>query len=94
MVVEVSNPACGDTLRLSVILESGRVTRACYKVRGCPASIAAGSALTELVSGRTAEELAEIGEAEIEQATGGLPPESRHAASLCVQALQELRKRR
>lgn len=94
IVVEASNPACGDTLRLSVIFENGQIARACYKVRGCPAAIAAGSALTELLSGRKADELEDIGEAQIERATGGLPPESRHAASLCVQALNELRKRR
>ena len=93
MVVEVSNPACGDTLRLSVMFEDGRIARACYKVRGCAASIAAGSALTELLTGLTTAELGEISEAEIEHAIGGLPPESRHAASLCVEALKELRKR-
>ena len=47
VTVEVSNPACGDILRLSVEWRDGRVAESRYKVRGCTASIAAGSALTE-----------------------------------------------
>ncbi len=49
LVVEAANPVCGDILRLSVLLESGRVREARFQVRGCTASIAAGSALTEMV---------------------------------------------
>ena len=45
-VVDVSNPACGDLLRLSVRFEGDRVAEVKYQVRGCTASIAAGSALT------------------------------------------------
>src|SRR5450432_1485183 len=49
VTVEVSNPVCGDILRLSVLFTSGRPVAARYKTRGCAASIAAGSALTELI---------------------------------------------
>jgi nitrogen fixation NifU-like protein len=56
VTVEVSNPACGDILRLSVIFEAGQVRDVRYKVRGCTASIAAGSALTEWMNGKTREE--------------------------------------
>ena len=54
LLVEVSNPACGDILRLSARFEGGRVVEARYKVRGCTASIAAGSALTEWMRGKRA----------------------------------------
>ena len=57
LTVEASNPICGDILRLSARLENDRITEARFKVRGCTASIAAGSALTELVVGRTLREL-------------------------------------
>jgi len=90
--VEVTNPACGDILRLSVLFKDGRVAQARYKARGCTASIAAGSALTELMLDKTAEELARLGVADVERAVGGLIPESRHAAVLCVDALRALLK--
>ena len=57
ITLEVSNPACGDILRLSVRIEEGRVAEARYKVRGCTASIAAGSALTEMLHGKTKTEV-------------------------------------
>src|SRR5260370_34049641 len=43
ITVEVSNPACGDILRLSVRLQDGRAAEVRYKVRGGTASIAAGT---------------------------------------------------
>src|SRR3954464_3284946 len=60
VTVEVSNPACGDILRLSVRFEDGRAAEVRYKVRGCTASIAAGSALTEWIAGKTRGELADF----------------------------------
>jgi nitrogen fixation NifU-like protein len=92
ITVEVSNPACGDILRLSVKFELGRVTEACYKTRGCTASIAAGSALTEWLYGKSSAELGSLRPADIEEAVGGLIPESKHAAVLCVDAVRALTK--
>ena len=60
ITVEASNPACGDILRLSARIENGVVAEARFKVRGCTASIAAGSALTEWLAGKSREELAEV----------------------------------
>jgi nitrogen fixation protein NifU and related proteins len=90
VVAEVTNPVCGDILRLSALFEGDCVTEARYRTRGCTASIAAGSALAEWMSGKTRTELAALCAADIEQAVGGLSPESRHAASLCIDAVRAL----
>ena len=90
VTVEVSNPACGDILRLCVRFENGVATEARYKVRGCTASIAAGSALTEWIQGKSRAELAKLKPETIEEAVGGLEPESKHAAVLCVDGLRAL----
>jgi nitrogen fixation NifU-like protein len=87
ITVEVSNPVCGDILRLSVLREGDRVTQVRYKVRGCAASIATGSALTELILER---DLKSLTAEDIEQAVGGLSNESKHAAQLCMDALRAL----
>lgn len=92
MTVEISNPACGDILRLSARFEDGRVAQTAYKVRGCTASIAAGSALTEWMLGKSRAELAALTPAIIESAVGGLIPESKHAAVLCVDGVKALLK--
>lgn len=88
--VEVTNPACGDILRLSVRVEQGVVAEARYKARGCTASIACGSALTEWLQGKDRAALAALKPAVIAQAVGGLSPESGHAAALCVDAVKAL----
>jgi len=92
IAVEASNPVCGDILRLSVRMESGRVAEAGYKVRGCAASIAAGSALTVLLVGRDRAELSLITRETVEAAVGGLSNESKHAAALCVDAVRAILK--
>jgi nitrogen fixation NifU-like protein len=88
--IEISNPICGDILRLSVRFETDRVEDVRYKVRGCTASIAAGSALTEWMRGKTRAELAALKPSIVESEVGGLIPESKHAAVLCVDAVKKL----
>ncbi|MGP8243505.1 MAG: iron-sulfur cluster assembly scaffold protein [Bryobacteraceae bacterium] len=90
LTVEAGNPACGDILRLSVRFESGRAAAARYKVRGCTASIAAGSALTEWISGKSADQLAGFEASFVERALGGLEAGSKHAAVLCADAVKLL----
>lgn len=90
ITVEVSNPICGDILRLSARWEDGRVTQAAFKIRGCTASIAAGSALTELMQGKDRAGLGRLCAADIEDAVGGLSNESKHAAALCVDGVRAI----
>ena len=92
VAVDAVNPACGDMLRLAARFEDGRIAEVRYKTRGCTASIAAGSALTELLLGRTRAEAGQLKAADIEAALGGLIPESKHAAVLCVDAVRALLK--
>jgi nitrogen fixation protein NifU and related proteins len=89
-LVEVSNPICGDILRLSVCLEDGIVSQVAFKTRGCTASIAAGSALTELIAGRSKEQLASIRASDVEAGVGELAVESKHAAALCIDGVRKL----
>ncbi|MGA8145783.1 MAG: iron-sulfur cluster assembly scaffold protein [Candidatus Acidiferrales bacterium] len=86
-VVEVTNPVCGDTLRLSVRVEGGRIAEARFKTQGCVASIAAGSVLTDLLTGRSTSEAQRLTAQAISEALGGLPATTMHAAELAVDAL-------
>src|SRR5581483_2337438 len=88
--IDVSNPACGDMLRLYVRFENDRVAEVRYQVRGCTASIAAGSALTEWMQGKSKLELKSLTAATIEESLGGLDPASKHAAILCLDAIKSL----
>jgi nitrogen fixation NifU-like protein len=94
VTVEISNPACGDIFRLSARFEDGRVAEVGYKVRGCTASIASGSALTEWMLGKSRAELGALTASVIESAVGGLIPESKHAAVLCLDGVKALLKQK
>jgi len=90
ITVEVSNPACGDILRLSARFEGEVVAEVRYKVRGCMASIAAGSALTEWMQGKSRGQLTAFDAAVVDEAVGGLPEASRHAGILCRDGVRAL----
>src|SRR5579872_2065769 len=90
ITVNVENPACGDMMRLAARFENARVAEVRYQVRGCTASIAAGSALTAWMEGKSRDELKSLAPAIIEQELDGLEPASKHAAVLCVDALKRL----
>lgn len=84
----VENPACGDIMQLTLKIAEGRITEARYRTRGCVASIACGSALTELLLGLTTAEAAALQREAIVSAVGGLPNESVHASHLALDALK------
>jgi nitrogen fixation NifU-like protein len=94
VTVEILQPVCGDILRLSTRFENDRVAEVRYKTRGCTASIAAGSALTEWMLGKTRQQLAVLSPGVIAEAVGGLAAESGHAALLAVDAVRALLKAR
>ncbi|MGB7745042.1 MAG: iron-sulfur cluster assembly scaffold protein, partial [Terracidiphilus sp.] len=51
--VRMENPACGDVLELTVKLAAGRIEEIRFRAKGCVAAMACGSAVTELVCGKT-----------------------------------------
>ena len=89
-VVEASNPACGDLMKLWVVVREGHIEEAKFKVAGCVPAVACGSWLAEYLSGRAISEITPPSPAEIESALDGLPTASRHAAHLASEALRVL----
>ena len=84
---EVENPACGDIMRLSLKLAGGRIAQARFRTKGCVPSIACGSALTEMLLGKSVAEARALRREELVAAVGGLAPESQHASHLAMDAL-------
>lgn len=85
--VEIENPACGDVLRLTLKVAGARIIGAKFKAKGCVPAIACGSALTELILGKTLKEAKHLTRDELVSAVGGLPQASTHAAQLALDAL-------
>jgi nitrogen fixation NifU-like protein len=88
--VEVTNPVCGDVLRLSVAVSGETIVEAKFKVAGCVPAVACASWITESLQGKTLNLLRPILPSEIEAALDGLPPASRHASLLAAEAVKQL----
>jgi nitrogen fixation NifU-like protein len=86
-VAEIENPACGDVLRLTLKIDAGRVSEIRFKAKGCVPSMACGSALTELIAGKTLAETRSLQRETLIAAVGGLPQASAHAAQLALDTL-------
>ncbi|MFQ5913960.1 MAG: iron-sulfur cluster assembly scaffold protein [Nitrospinota bacterium] len=87
--VAVTNPVCGDELKLFLKVEDGRIADVRFKAYGCAAALAASSLLTEMVKGKTPEEARAITCRDISEGLGGLPQHKIHAGDLAEDALQE-----
>jgi nitrogen fixation protein NifU and related proteins len=89
-VVEVTNPVCGDVLRLFARFESGRIAEARFLCRGCTTAIACASLLTEQLSNTTPAEARGITADSLSASLGGLPQATFHGAQLAADAVTAL----
>lgn len=86
---ESTNPVCGDRLKLFLRINDGRVEATGFLAYGCPPTLACGSALTELINGKTVAEIWAISRSDLVDAVGGLPARKQHAALLAIETLHQ-----
>jgi nitrogen fixation NifU-like protein len=86
-VAEITNPVCGDVLRLALKIDARRIADIRFKAKGCVPTMACASALTQLVSGKTLDEARALDRDSVIAAVGGVPQASTHAAQLALDAL-------
>jgi tRNA-uridine 2-sulfurtransferase len=79
--------ACGDLVRIDVVIAGDRVVDAGFEASGCGAAVASGSAAVELLRGASVLDAARIGATEVAAELGGLSPGKLHAAELAADAL-------
>jgi tRNA-specific 2-thiouridylase len=79
--------ACGDLVRIDVAVDGPRVSAVGFEASGCGATIAAASAVVELVEGAGILDAARIGSPQIAAELGGLSAGKLHAADLASDAL-------
>jgi nitrogen fixation protein NifU and related proteins len=90
----LENPVCGDILELSLKLEKTqlekRIADIRFRAKGCVPAMACGSAITELVKGKSVEEALKISREDLVEEIGGLPQASAHASHLAIDTLSAL----
>lgn len=93
VIVQVENPACGDILELALAIDAGTIADARFRARGCVASVACASRLTELLIGSSITSAQHLQRAVIVESLGGLPEVSSHAGYLAMDALSAALKK-
>jgi nitrogen fixation NifU-like protein len=88
--VEVTNPVCGDILKLFARFESGRIGEVRFLCRGCTTAIACASLLTEQLRGSTLAQARAITADSLSSLLGGLPQATFHGAQLAADAVTAL----
>ncbi len=86
-VGEATNPVCGDTLRLFLKVSDNRIVDVRFLTFGCAAAIAASSITTEMIRGKTLDEVLGISDRDVVDALGGLPPAKLHCSILAEKAI-------
>jgi NifU-like protein involved in Fe-S cluster formation len=84
---DVTNQVCLDRIKLTIQIEGDRLTDAKVQARGCPPTIAAASAITELIIGHAVSEVCCLTRQDVISALGRLPAAKMHCAALAIEAL-------
>src|SRR5215471_16602641 len=89
-VAEVSNPVCGDAMKLWLKLDSNKIIDAKFKTQGCSAAIGTSSYATELIIGMNLNQARDITKEQIADALGGLPSSKIHCSVLASDAIRKV----
>ncbi len=86
-VAEVGNAACGDIMKMYLVIENNVITDIRFQTFGCGAAIATSSITTEMVKGKTIDEALALTKDQVAEELGGLPASKMHCSNLAADAL-------
>jgi nitrogen fixation NifU-like protein len=80
---------CGDTMEVFLKIESNVIKDAKFQAIGCAGAFSSGSALMEMVKGKSLEEAEEVTEEDVISFLKGIPKQKFHCACLAKRTLQK-----
>lgn len=87
-VGEVGNAKCGDIMKMYLKIDGDVVEDVKFKTFGCGSAIASSSMATELIKGKTIDEVMKLTNKSVVEALDGLPPVKVHCSVLAEQAVK------
>jgi nitrogen fixation protein NifU and related proteins len=87
-VGEVGNARCGDIMKMYLKIDDNSITDVKFKTFGCGSAIASSSMATELIKGKTIDEVMKLTNRAVVEALDGLPPVKVHCSVLAEQAIK------
>lgn len=88
-VGRAKNEVDGDQVQLHLRVREGKIVDAKMKVMGCVVAIASTSLLTEMLKGKTLEDVRSITKEELVENLGGLPEQKKRCSLICIDALRD-----
>lgn len=80
---------CGDTMKVYLKVEDGRIQDAKIQVLGCPGAIASAMAAMEMVKGMRIEDVMTIKDRDIFRMLEQIPDQKQHCIRLTVKTIQK-----
>ncbi|MGD9975403.1 MAG: iron-sulfur cluster assembly scaffold protein [Desulfatirhabdiaceae bacterium] len=81
--------SCGDSLEIFLSIQNDEIANIGHIPHGCIYTVACGSAMTQIVSGKSLEDALRVTPEDVASELGGLPHDHMHCASLAVNTLGE-----
>ena len=85
---KVGNAACGDIMKIYLLIEDGIIKDAKFKTFGCCAAIASTDVACDLVKGMTIEDALKVTNKQVFDILGDLPPHKIHCSVLAEEAIK------
>ena len=87
-VGEVGNAKCGDIMKIYLKIDQDTVSDVKFETFGCGSAIASSSMATEMIKGKSLDEVMDLTNKAVAEALDGLPAHKLHCSVLAEEAVK------